>query len=61
VVKIQKQILAENYPSRLASQYKLAEVYRANEQIKEAILLLKQMVKIQEQTLAENYPSRLAS
>jgi tetratricopeptide (TPR) repeat protein len=61
VVKIQEQTLAEDHPSRLASQHGLAIAYRANGQVKEAVSLLEQVVKIREQTLAEDHPSRLAS
>ncbi len=48
VVKIEEQTLAEDHPSRLASQQVLAGVYRANGQVKEAVSLLEQVVKIQE-------------
>jgi Tetratricopeptide repeat len=61
VVKIQDQTLAEDHPSRLASQHALAGAYEANGQVKEAVLLLEQVVKIEEQTLAKDHPSRLAS
>jgi hypothetical protein len=37
------------------SQHALAISYRANGQVKEAVLLLEQMVKIKEQTLAEDH------
>ena len=61
VVKIGEQTLAEDHPSRLASQHALARAYRANGQVREAVSLLEQVVKIREQTLAEDHPSRLAS
>ncbi|KAL8701940.1 MAG: hypothetical protein Q9201_004645 [Fulgogasparrea decipioides] len=61
VVEIRKQTLAEDHPSRLASQYMLAEAYQANGQVKEAVSLLEQVVRIQKQTLAEDHPDRLAS
>jgi hypothetical protein len=61
VVKIQEQTLAEDHPSRPASQHELAIAYRANGQVKEAVSLLEQVVKIREQTLTEDHPSRLAS
>ncbi|KAI7759545.1 hypothetical protein LZL87_014396 [Fusarium oxysporum] len=61
VVKVQETTLAENYPSRLASQHTLAGAYEANGQIAEAVELLEHVVKVQETTLAENHPSRLAS
>ncbi|WZH40899.1 uncharacterized protein QYS62_001837 [Fusarium acuminatum] len=61
VVQIQETTLAEDHPSRLASQHALAGVYEANGQIKEAVKLLENVVQIQETTLAEDHPSRLAS
>ncbi|RMZ89045.1 hypothetical protein DV736_g3719, partial [Chaetothyriales sp. CBS 134916] len=61
VVKIQEQTLAEDHPSRLASQYALAGAYEANGQVKEAVALLERVVKIEEQTLAEDHPDQLAS
>ena len=61
VVKIHETILAEDHPSRLASQHALAGAYRANGQVKEAVTLLERVVKIRETILAEDHPSRLAS
>ncbi|RKK64704.1 hypothetical protein BFJ69_g16600 [Fusarium oxysporum] len=61
VVKVQGATLAENHPSRLASQHALAGAYQANGQIAEAVELLKHVVTVRETTLAENHPSRLAS
>ena len=60
VVTIQKKILAEDHPDRLVSQHALAQAYRANGQVKEAIELLQHVVTIQK-TLAEDHPNRLAS
>ena len=67
-VKVQERIgcleertLAEDHPSRLASQHVLAGAYIANGQVKEAVQLLEHEVKIWERTLAEDHPSRLAS
>ena len=60
VVQIREQTLAEDHPSRLASQHELAGAYQANGQVKEAVSLLEQVVQIREQTLAEDYPDRLA-
>ena len=59
VVEIQK-VLAEDHPSRLASQRSLAIAYEANGQAKEAIEILERVVEIQK-VLAEDHPSRLAS
>jgi hypothetical protein len=61
VVQIQETTLAEDHPSRLASQHALAGVYEANGQIKEAVKLLENVVQIQETTLAEDHPDRLVS
>jgi Tetratricopeptide repeat len=61
VVKIREQSLAEDHPSRLASQHALAGAYEANGQVKEAVALLEKVVKIREQSLAKDHPSRLAS
>ncbi|KAM3067116.1 hypothetical protein ACMFMG_011672 [Clarireedia jacksonii] len=61
VVKIKEAMLAEDHPSRLASQHALAIAYEANGQVKEAVALLKQVVEIKETTLAEDHPDRLAS
>ncbi|KAM5361080.1 hypothetical protein ACJA88_014599 [Fusarium oxysporum] len=61
VVAVEEATLAENHPSRLASQHELARAYRANGQIEEAVELLEYVVAIQETTMAENHPSRLAS
>jgi hypothetical protein len=60
-VAIQEKTLAEDHPSRLASQHELACAYKANGQTKEAISLLEHVVAIWEKTLAEDHPSRLAS
>lgn len=43
VVKIEEQRLTEDHPDRLASQYTLAEVYRANGQVKETMSCLLMM------------------
>lgn len=59
VVKVQEK-LAEDHPSRLASQHVLAIAYVANEQVNEAAELLKHVLKVEEK-LAEDHPSRLAS
>ncbi|KAL2195571.1 hypothetical protein P885DRAFT_39746, partial [Corynascus similis CBS 632.67] len=52
---------AEDHPSRLASQHKLAVAYQANGQVKEAITLLEQVVSIRQRTFAEDDPDLLAS
>ena len=61
VVAVQEKRLAEDHPSRLASQHELARAYRANGQVKEAVELLEHVVAVEEKTLAEDHPSRLAS
>ncbi|KAF5697271.1 hypothetical protein FGLOB1_12880 [Fusarium globosum] len=61
VVAVEGTTLAEDHPSRLASQHALARAYQDNGQIEEAVKLLEHVVAIEEKTLAENHPSRLAS
>ena len=61
VVAIQEQVLAEDHPDQLVSQYALAIAYQANGQVKDAVRLLEQVVVIQKQALAEDHPDRLAS
>jgi tetratricopeptide (TPR) repeat protein len=53
--------LAEDHPSRLASQHELARAYQVNGQVKEAAKLLEHVVAIKTEVLAENHPSRLVS
>jgi hypothetical protein len=53
--------LAEDHPSRLASQHELAGAYQANGQVKEAVKLLERVVAISREVLAEDHPDRLAS
>jgi hypothetical protein len=53
--------LAEDHPSRLASQHDLAHAYQANGQVKDAVQLLEQVVVIRNRVLAEDHPDRLAS
>ncbi|KAH7489289.1 hypothetical protein FOMA001_g2301 [Fusarium oxysporum f. sp. matthiolae] len=60
VVAVRRTMLAENHPSRLASQHTLAIAYEANGQIKEAVKLLEHVVAVRT-TLAENHPDRLTS
>ncbi|CAG2001638.1 unnamed protein product, partial [Fusarium graminearum] len=61
VVAVRERTLAEDHPSRLASQHELARAYEANGQIKEAVKLLEHVVTVWERTLAEDHPSQLAS
>ena len=61
VVAIQAKTLAEDHPSRLASQHALGVAYDANGQVREAVALLEQVVAIEAKTLTEDHPSRLAS
>jgi tetratricopeptide (TPR) repeat protein len=56
-----RELMAEDHPDRLASQHELAGAYRANEQIKEAVELLKYVVDIESNSVAEDHPHRLAS
>ncbi|KAM0710568.1 hypothetical protein Q7P35_002239 [Cladosporium inversicolor] len=59
VVKVREK-LAENHPSRLASQHALAGAYQDDGQITKAVEMLEHVVKVEEK-LAEDHPSRLAS
>ena len=61
VVAIEKEMLADNHPSRLTSQHEFAETYHANEQVTKAVELLEQVVAIQKEILAEDHPDRLIS
>jgi hypothetical protein len=60
-IKIQEQTPAEDHPDRRGSQYNLAEAYRANGRVEEAVALLEKVVKIREQTQTEDHPDRLIS
>ncbi|KAJ9134825.1 Kinesin light chain 1 [Coniochaeta hoffmannii] len=60
-VAVQGRTLAEDHPSRLASQHALAGAYQSDGQIKKAVALLEQVVTAKERTLTEDHPSRLAS
>ncbi|CAG9954248.1 unnamed protein product [Clonostachys rosea f. rosea IK726] len=60
VVRFRNEALAEDDPSRLASQHVLAVAYQQNGQIKEAVNLLEKVVLIESGLLAEDNPSRLA-
>jgi tetratricopeptide (TPR) repeat protein len=57
VVVIEGRVLAEDHPSRLASQAVLASAY----QVKDAMRLLEQVVAIEGRVPAEDHPDRLAS
>ncbi len=61
VVAIRTEVLAEDHPSRLASQHELARAYQANGQVKEAVKLLEHVVAIKAEVLAEDHLDRLAS
>ena len=61
VVAIEEKTLAEDHPSRLASQHALALAYNANGRVKKAVQMLEKVVAIRDKTLAEDHPSRLAS
>ncbi|KAJ5169056.1 uncharacterized protein N7482_004650 [Penicillium canariense] len=49
------------HPTRLASQHKLARIYRDNGRISKALELLEHVLTVKERTLAEEHPSRLDS
>ena len=61
IIAIEAEVLAEDHPSRLASQHELARAYQANGQVKEAVKLLERVVAIRREVLAEDHPDRLAS
>lgn len=53
--------LAEDHPSRVASQHALASAYQANGQIAQAVELLKHVVAIKQRMLRVDDLSRIAS
>ncbi|KAI0454131.1 acyl transferase/acyl hydrolase/lysophospholipase [Xylaria acuta] len=58
VVSTQEKTLAEDHPSRLASEHQLAIAYQNNGQVLKAVELLERVVSIRK-TLAEDHPFRL--
>ncbi|KAE8406771.1 kinesin light chain [Aspergillus pseudonomiae] len=61
VVAIESEVLAEDHPSRLASQHELAGAYQTNSQIKKAVKLLEHIVAIESEMLTKDHPLQLAS
>jgi hypothetical protein len=61
VVVKAKETLAADHPSRLVSQYALAGVYRADEQVQEAVDLLERVVEVKTRVLHVDRPSLLVS
>ncbi|KAG7402462.1 Nephrocystin-3 [Fusarium oxysporum f. sp. rapae] len=61
VVEIRERILAEDHPSRLASEGVLARAYLDDGQTKKAVEMLEHVVEIQERISAEDHRSRLTS
>jgi hypothetical protein len=61
VVEVKGRTVADEHPSRLASQHGLAVAYWLNGQVKKAIKLLEHVVELQGKTLADEHPGRLAS
>ncbi|GMG17376.1 unnamed protein product [Aspergillus oryzae] len=59
IIAIRTEVLAEDHPDRLASQYVLAIAYQANGQIKKAVKLLEYVVAIESEVLVEDHPDRL--
>ena len=53
VVKIHKQTLAEDHPSRLASQHVLATIYWDLDRYSDAVQMMKHVVGIRSQVLDE--------
>lgn len=54
-------MLAEDHPSRLALQRRLALAYEANRQVKEAVELLEHNVTVYKQVLTEDHLLRQIS
>lgn len=61
VVKIREQILAEDHPSRLASQHQLAIFHWQLGHQNTSIQLMQRVVDIQQQVLDEQHPHWKAS
>ena len=61
VIAIHKTVLAEDHPSRLASQHQLAMVYWVDGRLTDAVQLLEHVTSIERKVLAEGHPSRLVS
>ncbi|KAL8724130.1 MAG: hypothetical protein Q9166_008117 [cf. Caloplaca sp. 2 TL-2023] len=58
VVKIREQTLAEDHPSRLASQHELATIYWDLNRHNNAVHMMKHVVGIRSQVLDEQHPDR---
>ena len=61
VVKIEEQTLAEDHPSRLASQHNLATIFWSLDRRITSLQMMKHVVEIQGQLLDEHHPNRKAS
>ncbi|OCK78264.1 hypothetical protein K432DRAFT_267909, partial [Lepidopterella palustris CBS 459.81] len=61
VVTVKSRALAEDHPSRLASQHELASAYQADGQIKKAVDPLEHVVTVELKTLRPDHPDRLIS
>lgn len=61
VVAIREEVLAEEHPSRLASQHTLAMEYQADGQVERAIELREYEVVVKAHVYRADYPSRLVS
>jgi Tetratricopeptide repeat len=61
VVKIKKQILAEDHPDRLSSQYVLATIYWDLDRYSDAVQMMKHVVRIRRQALDEQHTDQKAS
>ncbi|KAL9098636.1 MAG: hypothetical protein Q9163_005743 [Psora crenata] len=59
VVTIRENILAEDHPDRLASQYALAVAYQANGQVTKAVELVEQVIAMMENKLGKDHADRL--
>ncbi|KAL8847183.1 MAG: hypothetical protein Q9221_007768 [Calogaya cf. arnoldii] len=58
VVKIREQILAQDHPSRLASQHELATIYWDLNRHNNAVHMMKHVVGIRSKVLDEQHPDR---
>jgi hypothetical protein len=56
-----EKTMAEEHPSRLASQHALAGAYEADGQVQKAVALLEHVVAVEADSLRDDHPLRLVS
>jgi Tetratricopeptide repeat len=61
VIAVQEKVVAEDHPSRLASQHALAMAYDADGQVAKAVELLKYVVSVKARIFRVCHPSRVVS